>query len=92
MYALSDATEFVRVNLDKGLCVLVLSLHFPLAFDRVDHSILLPRLSLFGVQGVPLEWSRSYLSGISQYVSVNGTSSSILSMFKGVPQSSMLCF
>ena len=39
---------------------------------------------------VPLDWLRSYLSGRSQYVSVNDTSSSILSTLKGVPEGSVL--
>ena len=90
LHALSDATEFVRVNLDKGLCVLGLFLDFSKAFDMVVHSVLLSKLSSFGVHGVPLEWFRSYLSGRSQYVSVNGTSSSSLPIVKGVPQGSVL--
>ena len=87
---LSDATEFVRFNLDKGLCVLGLFLDFSNVFDTVYHSVLLSKLSLFGVHGVPLDWLRSYLSGRSQYFSVNDTSFSILSTLKGVPEGSVL--
>ena len=90
LYTLPDATEFVRVNLDTGLCVLGLFLDLSKAFDMVDHSVLLPKLSLFGVHGVPLEWLRSYLSGRSQQVLVNGISSSILPILKSVLQGSVL--
>ena len=90
LHALTDATEFVRVNLDKGLCVLGLFLDFSKAFDMVDHNVLLSKLSLFCVNGVPLEWFRSYLSDRSQYVLVNCTSSTILPVLKGVPQGSVL--
>ena len=61
LHALSDATEFVHVNLGKGLCVLDLFLDFSKTFDMVDHNVLPSKLSLFGVHGVPLEWLRSYL-------------------------------
>ena len=90
LYALSDAKEFVRINLDKGLCVLGLFLDSSKASDMVDHSVLLSKLSLFGVHGVPLECLRSYLSGRFQYVLVNGTSSSTLPILKCVPQGSVL--
>ena len=90
LYALSDGTEFMRVNLDKGLCALGLFLDFSKAFDMVHHSVHLSKLSLFGVHGVPFEWLRSYLSGRSQYVSVNGTSPSTLPILKGVPKGSVL--
>ena len=78
------------VNLDKGLCVLGLFLDFSKAFDMVDHNVLLSKLSLFGVYGVPLDWFRSYLSNRSQYVLVNRTSSTTLPVLKGVPQGSVL--
>jgi hypothetical protein len=90
LHALSDATEFVHVNLDKGLSVLGLFLDFSKAFDMVVHSVLLSKLSLFGVHGVLREWFRSYGSGRSQYVLVNGASSSTLPILKGVPQGSVL--
>ena len=80
----------MRVNLDKGLCVLSLFLDFSKAFDMVDHNVLMSELSLFGVHGVPLEWFRSCLSERSQYVSVNRICSSTLPVLKGVPQSSVL--
>ena len=75
----------MRVNLDKGLCVLGLFLDFSKAFDMVDHNVLLSKLSLFGVHGVTLEWFRSYISERSQYVLVNRTCSSTLPVLKDVP-------
>ena len=90
LHALSDATEFLRVNLDKGLCVLGLFLDFSKAFDMVDHNVLWSKLSLFGVHKVPLEWFRSYFSERSQHVLVNCTSSSTLRALKGVPHGSVL--
>ena len=40
LHSLSDAPEFVQVNLDKGLCGLGQVLDFSQAFDLVDHYVL----------------------------------------------------
>src|SRR6218665_4056824 len=66
------------------------------AFDSVDHSILLNRLSVsFGLIGKPLEWLRSFLThcavvGSSRSSWVGSSRSSWVPALFGVPQGSVL--
>ena len=56
----------------------------------MNHKILLQKLEHYGIRGKVLDWFRSYLSGRSHYVVVNGHSSEILPLSCGVPQGSVL--
>ena len=58
------------------------------AFDTIDHHILLQKLYLYGIRGLPLQWFHSYLSNRKQYVVVDGVESTQLDV--DVPQGSVL--
>ena len=60
------------------------------AFDTLDHNILIKKLAHYGINGTPLEWFTSYLTGRRQYVEIDGVSSNVLSLSTGVPQGSIL--
>jgi hypothetical protein len=60
------------------------------AFDTIDHSVLLFKLSKYGIRGTALDWFRSYLTNRLQYVNINGASSNLTSITTGVPQGSIL--
>ena len=61
------------------------------AFDTVDHELLLLRLERqFGLRGIVLDCFRSYLSGRSFCVVLNGRTSSIIYIICSVPQGSVL--
>ena len=60
------------------------------AFDTVDHNILLEKLDYYGIRGVAKDWFWSYLDNQKQYVTLNGSNSSIKTVLTGVPQGSVL--
>ena len=76
---------------DEGNICLLGLLDLSSAFDTIDHEILLSRLKItFGIDGVALEWFRSYLSGRTQSVRVSGCSSRPSTLRCGIPQGSIL--
>jgi hypothetical protein len=45
------------------------------AFDCVNHEILLTKLHFYGIQGVTIDWFRSYLTNRRQKVEIKSLSS-----------------
>ena len=76
--------------LESGLNVDVIYLDFAKAFDKVDHAIVLTKLSLLGIKGKLLDWIKSFLTDRTQYVVVNGFLSDPCKVISGVPQGSVL--
>ncbi len=60
------------------------------AFDVLSHATLLKKLEHYGIRGIPLRWFESYLSDREQFVSINGSQSSLKPIMHGVPQGSIL--
>ena len=68
----------------------VMMIDLSAAFDLVDYDILLEKLKLLRLDKAAVEWFRSYLTGRSQTVCVDGCMSSLLNIECGVPQGSVL--
>lgn len=76
---------------DRGDTAILALLDLSAAFDTVDHTILLNRLSTsFGIHGQVLNWFRSYLLGRRQQVRCGGSCSATAEVTCGVPQGSVL--
>ena len=76
--------------MDEGVPTDAIYLDLSKAFDTVPHKKLIHKLKGYGIGGHILDWITDFLSDRSQYVSVNGTSSSETPVTSGVPQGSVL--
>jgi hypothetical protein len=74
---------------NKKLTALVL-LDLSKAFDSVDHSILLKKLSNVGVSGEALNWFESYITDRKQFVRIGSLVSEVLPITHEVPQGAIL--
>ncbi len=61
-----------------------------MAFDIVDHDILLKKFVVYGVEGRELDWFRSYLSNRIQQVNYMRTLSHEQPVTIGVPNVSII--
>ena len=77
------ATEINRIDIGDND---VLFLDLKKASDTVDHSILLKKLQLYGLDSHAVQWFKSYLSNRFQSTLVNGILSDYLPVSCGVPQ------
>ena len=81
----------IAMSIDNQKSVVLVLLDLSAAFDTVDHSLLLARLSTrFGICDQALDWFRSYLSDRTQYVRIQDVSSEVHALPYGVPQGSVL--
>ena len=76
---------------DMGKITMLGMLDLSAAFDTVDHQILLNCLRRsFGIRGTVLRWISSYLTGRTQFVRFNSSTSRITTVTSDVPQGSVL--
>ena len=61
-----------------------------IAFDTLNHEILVNKLYHYGIIGIVLEWIVSYLSNRKQFVKINDISSEHKTIRCGIPLGSVL--
>ena len=88
--SLISVSDYWYENIDKNDVNFALFLDLKKAFDTVDHEILIRKLKVYGIDGIELEWFRSYLSCRQQYCTLNGNKSSSQQVTCGIPQVSCL--
>ena len=82
--------DYVTRAYDGGLSVDVIFFDFRKAFDVVNHTLLLRKLSCIGVGGYLLGWLRDYLQNRQMKVVVHGSQSQQRNVCSGVPQGSVI--
>ena len=80
----------IRREVDVGNMVGAVFIDLSKAFDTLGHSILLGKLPAYGVHDNELLWFTDYLFGRQQYVQLGKGTSSMQSIYSGVPQGSIL--
>ena len=90
MFPLIDVVTHCFENINNRLYTCAIALDIKKAFDWVNHTILLNKLSHYGIRGVCYKLFESYLTNRQQYVYVNNTISSLQEIKTGVPQGSVL--
>ena len=89
--ALLKVHNDILLNMDKGQITALTLLDLSAAFDTIDHSILMERLSdWYGITGTALSWFSSYVTNRAQLVKIKDILSEPQSIKCGVPQGSVL--
>ena len=88
-HAILDIVNKIQSNMDKGMFSCGVFIDLQKAFDTVNHSILLLKLSHYGIRGIVNDWFSSYLSNRIQTTQVGPHVSRKESTLYGVPQGSV---
>jgi hypothetical protein len=90
VHHLLKLTNYITNELNKKRYVVGVFLDLRKAFDVVPHDILLLKLSKLGINGIALDWFRSYLGGRNQKVEINGALSDLELITISILQGSIL--
>ncbi|XP_046801406.1 uncharacterized protein LOC124418642 [Lucilia cuprina] len=83
--------EALRHNMDMKFESLAIFLDYSRAFDSISHSMLITKLlNSFKFDNTACKLIRSFLTGRRQFTEVEGRVSTILEIFRGIPQGSVL--
>ena len=88
--AVTDLIDRLLNNMNNRVLNGLLLVDLKKAFDLLNHSILLPKLQIYGCSSSTVQLFTSYLSDRSQCTNFKGTLSDPLPVSIGVPQGSIL--
>ena len=83
---LTHLTNTLLENIDKGLITGLIFLDLSKAFDTLDHSIMLDKLTSLGMNRSAVQWFRSYLTMRIQSVALMGSCLSPSLYLSGSPR------
>ena len=89
-HALLEITEKIKQACDTGQFVCGVFLDLQKAFDTVNHTILLKKLTHYGIRGIANKWFQFFLEDRKQFTSVLDIKSAEKPIKYGVPQGSVL--
>lgn len=80
-----------NINLmSHGLTPINLYLDLSKAFDSLEHRVLISKLKFYGIQHKALDLLQSYLTGRTQFVTIDGIKSNVCPINVGIPQGSVI--
>ena len=88
--AVTDLIDRLLNNMDTRVLNGLFLVHLKKAFDLVNHSIRLSKLTFYGSSSSTVQWFASYLPDPFQRTNSKGTLSEPLAVSIGVPQGSIL--
>ena len=88
--ALIEVTDKWSINIDNKLLNGVIFIDLKKPFDTIDHTVLIRKLQMYGVDQNGIKFFESYLSNRSQRCCVNGELSEAVKSTCGIPQGSNL--
>lgn len=83
--AIATLVDDVGHNLNNRLLTIATFIDFRKAFDTLDHSLIIERISSLNPTHATLSWFRSYLSNRSQLVVLDNFRSESMPIVTGVP-------
>lgn len=83
-------THDLHTYLDSGFPIDCVFLDFCKAFDKVNHLLLLYKLSVLNIDPAIVNWIRAFLLSRFQFVATNDSVSDMAPVESGVPQGSVL--
>ena len=89
-YLMLDMFDEIYSSKSKQKCPAIVFLDIKKAFDTVNHDVLLGKLKHYGINGIALEWFKSFLSDRMQKTRIGCKISNLDRITSGVPQGSIL--